>query len=103
RLSVGGDRATARAVALLPGERAVEGVMTVAAVLAAIGPAARGRDLDPVLLAAALGADPAPPLSAASPVHPLGAHRIGAETVLGLAPAYGQIHADRLAALVRAL
>ncbi|CAK7258440.1 MULTISPECIES: precorrin-3B synthase [unclassified Shinella] len=103
RLSVGGDRATAMAVALLPGERAVEGVMTVAAALAATGPAARGRDLDPALLAAALRADPVPPLSAASPVHPLGAHRIGAETVLGLAPAYGQIHADRLAALVRAL
>ena len=103
RLSVGGDRATAMAVALLPGERAVEGVMTVAAALAATGPAARGRDLDSALLAAALRADPVPPLSAASPVHPLGAHRIGAETVLGLAPAYGQIHADRLAALVRAL
>lgn len=103
RLSVGGDRATARAVALLPGERAVEGVMTVAAALDATGPAARGRDLDPALLAAALRADPVAPLSAASPVHPLGAHRIGAETVLGLAPAYGQIHADRLAALVRAL
>lgn len=103
RLSVGGDRETARAVALLAREKAVEGVMTVAAALAAIGPAARGRDLDPVRLAVAPGAEPAPPLPAAPPVHPLGAHRIGAETVLGLAPAYGQIHADRLVALVQDL
>ena len=103
RLSLGGDRVTARPVALLPRERVVEGVMATAAALAAIGPAARGRDLDPALLAAALGADPPPPLAAVPPVHPLGAHRIGTETVLGLAPAYGQIHADRLAALVRAL
>ncbi|MEW9617419.1 precorrin-3B synthase [Shinella sp. S4-D37] len=103
RLSVGGDRVTARPVALLPRERVVEGVMATAAALAAIGPAARGRDLDPAVLAAALGADPAPPLAAVAPAHPLGAHRIGTETVLGLAPAYGQIHADRLAALVHAL
>ena len=103
RLSLGGDRMTARAVALLPGEKAVDGVMTVAAALAAIGPAARGRDLDPTLLAAALGAAPVPPIPVASPVHPLGVHGIGDETVLGLAPAYGQIHADRLVALVQDL
>ena len=100
RLSVGGDRATARAVALLSRETAVDGAMTAAAALAAIGPAARGRDLDPQ----ALGLEPAAPaLSAVVLRHPLGAHRIGDDMVLGLAPAYGQMHADRLATLVQGL
>lgn len=103
RLSTGGDRATARPVGLLTPEAAIDGVMTVAAALAAIGPAARGRDLDAAALAARLGvATASDPLSATAR-HPIGSHRIGAETVLGLAPAYGQMQADRLAALVEAL
>jgi precorrin-3B synthase len=103
RLSVGGDRQGARPVALLSPDRALDGAMTVIAALAAIGPAARGRDLDAAALARMLGAAPMRTAPAIPFIHPLGIHRIGSETVLGLAPAYGQMHADRLAALVEGL
>lgn len=103
RLSVGGDRRTARPVAVLPAERAIAGAMAVAAALATIGPAARGRDLDVAALAAQFGAVPEPAFSDTYSSHPLGIHRIGCESVLGIAPAYGQVHADRLAALVEGL
>jgi precorrin-3B synthase len=100
RLSVGGDRTTAKAVALLSPEAVIDGTMAVVEALAAIGPAARGRDLDPE----ALGAGQVPlALPLASSQHPLGLRHIGGETVLGLAPAYGQMHADHLAALLDGL
>ncbi len=99
RLSVGGDRRTARPVAVLPADRIVQGAMTVVAALAAIGPAARGRDLDAAALAAEFGMAAEPALPTALSRHPLGIHRIAGETVLGIAPAYGQVYADRLAAL----
>ena len=95
RLSVGGDRQTARPVGVFSADRIVGGTMTIVAALAALGPTARGRDLDAAIVNAAL--------ELALPRHPLGAHRIGGEAVLGIAPAYGQMHADRLAALVQGL
>lgn len=58
RLSVGGDRETARFVAVLAAESAVDGTMAVVAALAAIGPATRGRDLDVPALAADLPFSP---------------------------------------------
>ena len=103
RLSVGGDRRTARSVAVLAEDRVIAGAMTVAADLAAIGPAARGRDLDAATLAAEFGVVSEPPPFAALSRHPLGIHRIGGEDVLGIAPAYGQMQADKLAALVKGL
>ncbi|AOF89070.1 precorrin-3B synthase [Sinorhizobium sp. RAC02] len=103
RLSVGGDRQRARPVALLPEDSVLDGAMAVIAALVAIGPAARGRDLDVAALVRMPGAAPMQAVPAALSTHPLGAHRIGSETVLGLAPAYGQMHADRLAALVEGL
>ncbi|MCT7666521.1 precorrin-3B synthase [Shinella kummerowiae] len=103
RLSVGGDRRSAKPVAVLSQEGVLDGAMTVIAALAAIGPAARGRDLDVALLAKVLGAAPMQVAPSHPSTHPLGAHRIGSETVLGLAPAYGQMQADRLAALVAGL
>ncbi|MGQ3210558.1 MAG: precorrin-3B synthase [Shinella sp.] len=103
RLSVGGDRQRARPVALLPEDSVLDGAMAVIAALAAIGPSARGRDLDVAALVQMLGARPIQTVPAALSTHPLGVHRIGSETVLGLAPAYGQMHADRLAALVEGL
>lgn len=102
-LSVGGDHETAKRVALLSHDAVVDGTMTVLAALSATGPSARGRDLNPAALAAALGAEPASLSAAASWTHPLGVHRIGANILLGLAPAYGQVHADRLTALVNGL
>jgi len=103
RLSIGGDRLTAKPVALLPPEGAVNGVRTVAAALAAQGPTARGRDLDAAAIAATFAATPAPPLADLTFRHPLGAHQIGDQTVLGVAPAYGQMQAERLAALADGL
>jgi precorrin-3B synthase len=103
RLSIGGDRLTAKPVALLLPEEMVNGVMTLAAALAAQGPTARGRDLDAAALAATFAATPAPALAGLARRHPLGAHRIGNQTVLGIAPAYGQMQAERLAALAEGL
>ena len=140
RLAVGGDRETARFVAVLAAESAVDGTMAVVAALAAIGPAARGRDLDVPALAADLPFSPvgrrwpegsdegacspvgvgAPPSSRCRDLlpggeqeakswfqsglrHPIGKHNIGGHPVLGVAPAYGQVHADRLAALIQSL
>lgn len=103
RLSVGGDRQKATSVALLSQDRALDGAMAIIAALAAIGPAARGRDLNVAALAKTLGVTPTQTAPAHLSTHPLGAHRIGSETVLGLAPAYGQMQADRLAALVAGL
>ena len=103
RLSVGGNRETAKAVGLFSHGTVIDGVMAVVAALAAMGPAARGRDLDLAALSAALPVNAALPMVAAQPAHPLGAHRIGDEVMLGLAPAYGQMHGDRLAALVTGL
>jgi precorrin-3B synthase len=104
RLAVGGDRLAAKAVAVLPPPAAVEGTMAVVAALAAIGPAARGRDLDLATLvpaAEAAGALAVPPAAAlGSLVAPtLGPQEIGGEIVLGLAPAYGQVNARQLLAL----
>jgi precorrin-3B synthase len=102
RLSVGGNRETAKPVASLSPDDVIDGAMIAVKALAAIGPTARGRDLDAAALAALLGS-----VSLAAPVvssmHPLGAHHIGAEILLGIAPAYGQVHADRLAALAEGL
>ncbi|MXN52680.1 precorrin-3B synthase [Shinella sp. AETb1-6] len=140
RLAVGGDRETARSVGVLAAESAVDGTMAVVAALAAIGPAARGRDLDVPALAADLPFSPvgrrwpegsdegacspvgvcAPPSSRCRDLlpggeqeakswfksglrHPIGKHNIGGHPVLGVAPAYGQVHADRLAALIQSL
>ncbi|MGD9478920.1 precorrin-3B synthase [Shinella sp. G-2] len=103
RLSVGGDRATANGIGLFPAGDVIDRTMAVVAALAANGPAARGRDLDARMLAARLDAAVAPERLSASARHPIGSHSIGTETVLGLAPAYGQMHADRLAALAHAL
>lgn len=103
RLSVGGDRQTARPVAVLAADRIIDGAMAVVSALAALGPAARGRDLDAAALAARFGTVSQPAAEDAVSHHPLGIHRIFGESLLGVAPAYGQVHADRLAALVKGL
>ncbi|QRI62936.1 precorrin-3B synthase [Shinella sp. PSBB067] len=103
RLSVGGDRRTARPVAVLAADRIIDGAMAVVSALAALGPAARGRDLDAAALAARFGTVSQPVAEDAVSHHPLGIHRIFGESLLGVAPAYGQVHADRLAALVKGL
>lgn len=102
RLSAGGDRETAQPIALLSSETVVEGAMTVVAALAAAGAGTRGRDLDAEALVARFNM-PALPLAGIIPTHPIGVHRIDGAPVLGVSPAYGQMHADRLAALVRSL
>lgn len=107
RLAVGGDRETARSVALLAADAVIEGTMAVIAALAAAGPATRGRDLDLPTLSASLpeGKTGQQAISwlKSGPRHPIGKHHIGGQPVLGVAPAYGQVHADRLAALIQSL
>lgn len=103
RLSTGGTRHTAKAIGLLAEDAAIKGVLATAKALAAIGSAARGRDIDAAALAATLDVPPASAIVPIEPTHPLGAHDINGEIVLGLAPAYGQVKAERLSALATAL
>ncbi|UPA24310.1 precorrin-3B synthase [Shinella oryzae] len=107
RLAVGGDRETARSATLLAADAVIDGTMAVIAALAAAGPATRGRDLDLPTLSASLpeGETGQETLSwsKSGPRHPIGKHNIGGHPVLGVAPAYGQMHADRLAALIQSL
>ncbi|UNK38297.1 precorrin-3B synthase [Shinella sp. H4-D48] len=107
RLAIGGDRETTRSVALLPSDAVIDGTMAVVSALAAAGPATRGRDLDVPTLSANLSegdkGQEAISWFKSGPRHPVGKHHIGGRLVLGVAPAYGQVHADRLAALVQSL
>ncbi len=96
RVSIAGDAFSARPVGLYDASAAVDTVMRLLEQLAALGPAARGRDLD----AAALAAQPDFPVwTPALPCAPVGAIALGDAVVLGLGLPYGQIDADSLAAL----
>ncbi len=98
KLSIAGTDATAVPLAVLPGEQAIAGVITLLKALAAIGPRARGRDLDAAALRTQFPALPnlvqSETTSSASPV---GIIALGKEhSALGLRPAFGQIHARDL-------
>lgn len=98
RLAIAGTQATAKPLADLTGEQAVSGVITLVKALAAIGPRARGRDLDIASLQAQLSTAPgfscAESTASASPIGliPLDEQH----TAVGLRPAFGQIHAQDL-------
>ncbi|KAA1180007.1 precorrin-3B synthase [Rhizobium tropici] len=97
-LAIAGTEATATPIAALPDAQAIAGVITLLKTLAAIGPRARGRDLDAASLQAQFPfspdlarnetIQPAPPVG----VIPLDDER----SVLGLRPAFGQISAQHL-------
>ncbi|MFK0161433.1 precorrin-3B synthase [Rhizobium sp. NPDC090279] len=97
-LAIAGTDATATPLAALSGEQAIAGVITLLKTLAAIGPRARGRDLDAASLQAqfstlpSLARSPTAPSSSPVGLIPLDKER----AALGLRPAFGQIHAQDL-------
>ncbi|AYG68408.1 MULTISPECIES: precorrin-3B synthase [unclassified Rhizobium] len=97
-LAIAGTDATAMPIAALPSEQAIAGVNALLKTLAAIGPRARGRDLDAASLQAQF---PALPDHACGetipPPSPVGIIPLDKEhSALGLRPAFGQIHARDL-------
>ena len=98
KLSIAGTDATATPLAVLPGEQAISGVSTLLDALAAIGPRARGRDLDAASLKAQFPALPDLVHSeTALPASAIGIVALGKEhSALGLRPAFGRIHARDL-------
>lgn len=99
RISIAGDAFSARPVARVDAADAVETVVGLLGLLAALGPAARGRDLGEALVPALAGPTVRPSL----PPVPVGPIAVGAGQVLGLRLPYGQIHADRLEGLANDL
>ncbi|MBB3285188.1 MULTISPECIES: precorrin-3B synthase [unclassified Rhizobium] len=98
RLAIAGTRATATPLADLTGDQAIPGVMTLLKTLAAIGPRARGRDLDAASLQAQFPLSPdLARREAIQPAPPVGVIPLdGERSVLGLRPAFGQISAQHL-------
>ncbi|MFD1327722.1 precorrin-3B synthase [Mycoplana ramosa] len=108
RLSVGGDSCSAREVAAVADGDAVSAVLAVLEVLHGLGPAARGRDLDAEALRSQLGSRACPAglgdkMIPPSPSRPVGRHRLGEGTALGVGLAYGQTSAAALERLMRGL
>jgi precorrin-3B synthase len=103
-LSVGGTGHLDRPVALLETERAVSAVIDILVELDALGPAARGRDLDADRLRQrfSAGLDTLPAAgSSALPFLPAGIHDFGdGRTVLGVALAFAQTDSASLIAFL---
>ena len=97
-LAIAGTQATATPLANLTDEQAIPGVITLVKALTAIGPRARGRDLDIASLQAQLPAAPRfSPVESATPASPVGLIPLGKQhAALGLRPAFGRIHARDL-------
>ncbi len=98
RLAIAGTQATATPLADLTGDQAIPGVITLLKTLAAIGPRARGRDLDAASLQAQFPLSP--DLASRETIRPAPAVGVipldGERSVLGLRPAFGQISAQYL-------
>ncbi|MBP1887531.1 precorrin-3B synthase [Ensifer mexicanus] len=104
-LSLGGTAGTAQPVALLDGHEAVSGLLAVLRRLAAMGDAARGRDLDAAVVENELAGgaySPATSILAMEPAVPVaGLHTLAdGATVLGVGFAYAQADAASLTALL---
>ncbi|MDK4712345.1 precorrin-3B synthase [Rhizobium sp. CNPSo 4039] len=98
RLAIAGTQATATPLADLTGEQAIPGVITLVKALTAIGPRARGRDLDIASLRARF-----PTIldfshaESTAPDSPVGLIPLNKQhSALGLRPAFGQIYAQDL-------
>jgi precorrin-3B synthase len=103
-VGIGGDAATARPVGLIDAGGALPAALAVLRMIAALGPAARGRDLDPAGVVSAIGARRGDATPARRPqAEPVGVHRLrdGAVAV-GVGLPFGQTDAATLAALVEA-
>ncbi|MGV1792234.1 precorrin-3B synthase [Rhizobium sp. A37_96] len=97
-LAIAGMDATATPLAVLHGEQAIAGVVMLLGALAAIGPRARGRDLDATSLRALFPAPPNHSRDAIAPsASPVGLIRLDDQhCAVGLRPSFGQIHARDL-------
>ncbi|MDR6755719.1 precorrin-3B synthase [Mycoplana sp. BE70] len=108
RLSVGGDACSAAEVAVVADDDAGSALLTALEALHGLGPVARGRDLDAEALRSQIGslacsagfADLSAPRS---PSRPVGRHRLGEDTALGVGLAYGQTSAAHLETLMQGL
>ncbi|GAC1042984.1 precorrin-3B synthase [Rhizobium sp. No.120] len=98
RLAIAGTQATATPLANLTGDQVVPGVVTLLKTLTAIGPRARGRDLNAASLQAQFPISPdLARRETIQPVPPVGVIPLDDEhSVLGLRPAFGQISAQHL-------
>ncbi|WP_439529131.1 precorrin-3B synthase [Pannonibacter sp.] len=93
RIGLAGDALSARALAEVPQSMAVAAVLRLLAALTALGPTARGRDLD--LAALAQSDTPLPPQAIPSPA-PVGLLNAGGLAVLGVRLPFGRIAAEAL-------
>ncbi|MCF3640687.1 precorrin-3B synthase [Rhizobium sp. TRM95111] len=100
RIAIAGDASSAAPIACLPGDAAADAVLRLLRELAALGPAARGRDLR---------AAGVPPFTddggdtVGRAKAPVGLLDIGNGPVLGLRLPYGKVHADQLEGLMHDL
>jgi len=102
-LGLGGSAQAAKPIGSVARENAADAALAVLVVLAEAGPAARGRDLDPAIVAAAVGAAPTRPALARRPAEPLGIHRLdGGAFAVGIGLPFGQIETGALRAVIRA-
>lgn len=98
-LSVGGTAARAAPVGTLATDAAVPALVAILRKLAALGPTARGRDLDPVKIRDLCQCEPAAqrPTALAAALAIPGIHALGdAGVVLGLGLAFAQVEASAL-------
>lgn len=101
-VSLGGTAVAAARVGLVAARDAAAAAIAVLRLIAALGPTARGRDLDPAAAAAAIGAGPMTPVTTRRPAEPIGLHALVGGRALGLGLPFGQVDAATLAALVEA-
>ncbi|MBY3032704.1 precorrin-3B synthase [Rhizobium leguminosarum] len=102
-VAINGDGETAMPVAIGPAEAAISAVGEILSLLANLGQGSRARDIDPALLRARFPAMDGIKFfpSGAAGVPLAGSHRLeDSKTILGVRPAFGQMRASDLIALL---
>ncbi|RWY69980.1 precorrin-3B synthase [Rhizobium sp. WSM1325] len=102
-VAINGDGETAMPVAIGPAEAAISAVGEILSLLANLGQGSRTRDLDPALLRARFPAMDGIKFfpSGAAGIPLAGSHRLeDGKTILGVRPAFGQMRASDLIALL---
>ncbi|MFB2550232.1 precorrin-3B synthase [Ensifer soli] len=107
QLMIDGTAVTARPGGTFDAGMAPRALVALLLRLSAMGPTARGRDLDPAAVSAVLAGLPGIEAEKYRPgpaFQPVGLHPLGAGgAALGAGPAYGQVAAEDLAALAEAV
>ncbi|HET7718304.1 MAG TPA: precorrin-3B synthase [Bauldia sp.] len=100
-LIVGGTAATGKLVGTVSAGDAVSTALILLRMIADAGPSARGRDLDPAAVLAAIGAHATNPPPRRPPARPVGVHALrDGRFALGVGLPFGQTDTATLAALV---